>query len=128
MPIRTLLFAALLTAAQACAQTGPATPFADQLAAMYPEVDALYLDLHQHPELSMREQETAAKLADRLKALGYEVTSGVGKMGVVACCATVTARRSCYALTWTRCRWKKRPVCRTPARSPPATMPAQPSR
>ena len=33
--------------------------------------DALYVDLHQHPELSLQEKETAAKLASRLKALGY---------------------------------------------------------
>jgi hippurate hydrolase len=45
---------------------------------------AFYVDLHQHPELSSHEIETAAKLAARLKAAGYEVTEHVGGTGVVA--------------------------------------------
>ena len=56
----------------------------EQVNALYPEVEALYLDLHQHPELAFHEQQTAAKLADRLRALGYEVTTNVGKTGIVA--------------------------------------------
>jgi hippurate hydrolase len=52
--------------------------------AIYPELDALYLDLHQNPELSGHEEKTAAKLADRLRRLGYEVTTGVGGHGIVA--------------------------------------------
>lgn len=40
-------------------------------------------DIHQHPELGNREFETAAKVAAHLKALGIEVKTGVGKMGVV---------------------------------------------
>src|SRR5712692_8912279 len=53
------------------------------LDALYPELDAFYLDLHQSPELSGHEEKTAAKLADRLRRLGYEVTTGVGGTGVV---------------------------------------------
>ncbi|HYR55420.1 MAG TPA: amidohydrolase, partial [Myxococcaceae bacterium] len=53
------------------------------LDAIYPQLDALYLDLHQAPELSGRETKTAAKLAERLRPLGYEVTTGVGGAGVV---------------------------------------------
>ena len=83
--IKVWLFAFLLVAAEACAQTSSATvPSANQVAAIYPKVDALYLDLHQHPELSMHEEQTAAKLTNMLKALGYEVTTGVGKTGIVA--------------------------------------------
>ena len=37
---------------------------------LYPEVEKLYLDLHQNPELSLQEEKTAAKLAARLRALG----------------------------------------------------------
>lgn len=44
----------------------------------------LYLDLHQHPELSSQETQTAAKLAERLRGLGYEVADHVGGTGVVA--------------------------------------------
>ena len=44
----------------------------------------LYLDLHQNPELSSHEVQTAAKLAGRLRDLGYAVTEHVGGTGVVA--------------------------------------------
>lgn len=50
---------------------------------IYPKLDALYLELHRNPELSMKEQKTAARLAAELKASGYEVTTGVGGTGVV---------------------------------------------
>jgi amidohydrolase len=50
---------------------------------IYPQLDALYLDLHQHPELSMKEQRTSARMGDELRKLGYEVTTGVGGTGVV---------------------------------------------
>ena len=50
----------------------------------YPEAHALYLDLHQHPELSSQESHTAAKLASRLRALGFEVTEHFGGTGIVA--------------------------------------------
>src|SRR5207244_9739828 len=52
--------------------------------AVYPEAHALYLDLHQNPELSGHEAQTAAKLAARLRALGYDVTEHVGGTGIVA--------------------------------------------
>lgn len=39
--------------------------------------------LHQHPELSNREYNTAAYVAARLKKLGLDVQTGVGKTGVV---------------------------------------------
>ncbi len=74
-------------AAGAAAQTKPVAwtaPSAEQVNAIYPEVEALYLDLHRNPELSLHEQQTSAKLAERMRALGYEVTTGVGGTGVVA--------------------------------------------
>jgi amidohydrolase len=52
--------------------------------AAYPAAHELYLDLHQNPELSSHETQTAAKIAARLRNLGYEVTEGVGGTGVVA--------------------------------------------
>jgi hippurate hydrolase len=55
----------------------------DGLDAIYPQLDALYLDLHQAPELAMHEEKTSARLAAELKKLGYEVTTGVGGTGVV---------------------------------------------
>ena len=45
--------------------------------------EALYRDLHQHPELSHQEHRTAGIVADQLREWGYEVLSGVGGTGVV---------------------------------------------
>ena len=47
------------------------------------QLQPLYEDLHAHPELSFQETATAAKMAERLKALGFVVTTGVGRTGVV---------------------------------------------
>ncbi len=47
------------------------------------ELEPIYQDLHAHPELSFQETATAAKLAERLRGLGFEVTTGVGRTGVV---------------------------------------------
>lgn len=43
----------------------------------------LYRDLHQHPELSLREKETSARMAKELQDLGIKVTQNVGGFGVV---------------------------------------------
>ncbi|MGA9738300.1 MAG: amidohydrolase [Candidatus Sulfotelmatobacter sp.] len=51
---------------------------------VYPNAFAFYVELHQNPELSGHETQTAAKLAGRLRDLGYEVTEHVGGTGVVA--------------------------------------------
>src|SRR6059058_4717254 len=50
---------------------------------LYPHLDSLYIDLHKNPELSSHEEKTAVKMADELRKLGYEVTTGVGGTGVV---------------------------------------------
>jgi len=55
-----------------------------EVEAVYPAAHAFYIDLHQSPELSSHETRTAAKLAARLRDLGYTVTEGVGGTGVVA--------------------------------------------
>ena len=47
-------------------------------------LEELFTWLHQNPDLSFLEQKTAARLASELEALGYEVTTGVGRTGVVA--------------------------------------------
>ena len=54
------------------------------LDAQYSHIEALYKDIHSHPELGFQETRTAAKLAQEMRALGYEVTEGVGKTGIVA--------------------------------------------
>jgi amidohydrolase len=71
--------------ASACAQGATSKPGASkEVEAVYPEAYALYLDLHQNPELSSHEVQTAAKLASRLRGLGYDVTEHVGGTGIVA--------------------------------------------
>jgi hippurate hydrolase len=75
-----LLISASLSAS-AFAQTPASVKEVD---AVYPAAHALYLDLHQHPELSSHETQTASKLAGKLRDLGYEVTEHVGGTGIVA--------------------------------------------
>src|ERR1700730_16418800 len=53
------------------------------VSAIYPDLEKLYIDLHQTPELSRQEFKSSAKLAERFRRLGYEVTEKVGGTGVV---------------------------------------------
>lgn len=75
-----LLPFALLTAS--CLAQNPTV--SREVEGVYADAHALYVDLHQNPELSFHETQTAAKLAQRLRGLGYEVTEHVGGTGVVA--------------------------------------------
>jgi amidohydrolase len=50
----------------------------------YPKLDALYKDIHAHPEIAFQEVKTASKLAAEMRALGFDVTEKVGKTGLVA--------------------------------------------
>ena len=81
------LAAAFMVASWPC---GPALLAADVAALLkplvereYPSLATFYQYSHSHPELSFREEKTAAKLAGELKGLGIEVTTGVGGHGVV---------------------------------------------
>lgn len=47
------------------------------------DLNPLYIDLHQNPELSYMEFNTAKKMAVKLRELGFDVTEGVGGNGVV---------------------------------------------
>jgi amidohydrolase len=49
----------------------------------YPKLDALYKDIHAHPEIAFQEVKTAAKLAAEMRSIGFEVTENVGKTGLV---------------------------------------------
>lgn len=51
---------------------------------LLPELEAIYKDLHQNPELSMQEVRTARIASDYVEQFGYEVTREVGVTGVVA--------------------------------------------
>ncbi|HKO51609.1 MAG TPA: M20/M25/M40 family metallo-hydrolase [Polyangiaceae bacterium] len=59
------------------------TALASQAGTLLPELEAVYKDLHQRPELSMHEVRTAKIAADWIQRYGYEVSRGVGKTGVV---------------------------------------------
>src|SRR5689334_6454279 len=58
-------------------------PALAHLPSLLPELEALYTDVHAHPELSMQETRTAESAAERLRAAGYDVTTAIGKTGVV---------------------------------------------
>ncbi len=60
------------------------TAIAASIEADYPKLDALYKDIHAHPEIAFQEVKTAAKLAAEMRALGFDVTEKVGKTGLVA--------------------------------------------
>jgi metal-dependent amidase/aminoacylase/carboxypeptidase family protein len=82
------------------------------------DLEALYKDIHSHPELSLQEKRTAGLAAQRLKAAGFEVTDGVGQTGVVGLLTngdgpTVMLRADMDALPV-----KEDTCCRTPARLP----------
>ncbi|HET7313044.1 M20 family metallopeptidase [Salinisphaera sp.] len=64
-------------------QTHPSDPVWAKLDELLPELEQLYTDIHAHPELSMQETRTADAVAGQLRTAGYEVTTGVGKTGVV---------------------------------------------
>ncbi|MFD9903345.1 amidohydrolase [Streptomyces sp. NPDC059063] len=67
------------------------------------DLTALYRDLHAHPERAFEEHRTAREIARHAEAYGYDVTTGVGRTGVVAVLAhgegpTVLLRADCDAL------------------------------
>jgi amidohydrolase len=67
-------------AAAAAASSAALAP----LDSIYPDLEALYRDLHASPELSLQEEKTSGKMAERFRGLGYDVTEKVGGFGVVA--------------------------------------------
>ena len=77
---------ALTVVFEASAQTPP--PLSAQadalLAAVQPELIEWRRHLHQHPELSNREVETAKYVAERLRSFGLEPRTGIARHGVVA--------------------------------------------
>jgi hippurate hydrolase len=81
--MKTLMLTAALAAALTAAPAH-ADALSDAVAKDMPSLLALYRDLHAKPELSMQEVKTSAKLAAEAKKLGFQVTTGVGKTGVVA--------------------------------------------
>lgn len=58
--------------------------FHQEAQAAFDQLVAWRRDFHQHPELGFHETRTAGIVADHLRGLGLEVSTGIGKTGVVA--------------------------------------------
>src|SRR4030095_3769589 len=70
--------------AQASPAANPLAADVDRLSAkLNPQVVAWRRDFHKNPELGNRETRTSKIIADELKKLGFEVTTGVASTGVV---------------------------------------------
>src|SRR6516162_5892351 len=65
------------------ARSTSSNPALRNLDGLLPRLEALYKDVHSHPELSMQETRTAGLSAVWLNGGGYAVTAGIGKTGVV---------------------------------------------
>ncbi|NOX69583.1 MAG: amidohydrolase [Gammaproteobacteria bacterium] len=74
--IATLAFSCSVNA-QSTMQASVADDYEGHLAALFDH-------FHRNPELSLAEHQTAARMADELRAAGFDVTEGVGGTGVVA--------------------------------------------
>jgi amidohydrolase len=72
----------LLTLAPSYAQP-PDVLIAEAAAALEPKLVEIRRDLHMHPELSNQERRTSQLVAERLKALGLEVKTGYGVVGLL---------------------------------------------
>jgi amidohydrolase len=85
MPRLSLLLSALLLASPALAAAPAERPEVTAAAArLQAQVVEWRRDFHQHPELSNREERTAAKVAERLRAMGLKPKTGIAHHGVVA--------------------------------------------
>ena len=86
--LNSLLRGALLTALSLAtlprlASSAPSSAVQDLVDKDYPSLESLYKDLHLHPELSLQEEKTSARLAAELRSAGFEVTEKFGGTGVV---------------------------------------------
>jgi len=84
MKLRILLACLLFAPSLLHAAGTPLSELVTQrVSADYPALLAFYTDLHLHPELSLMEEKTSAKVAAALRAAGFEVTEKFGGYGVV---------------------------------------------
>ena len=70
----------LMVAGQSLAQT----PLRDAIEGDFDYLQTLYTHLHENPELSFEEVQTAKRIAKELRSLGFKVTTGIGGTGLVA--------------------------------------------
>ena len=79
-----LVFSQAAMSAQTAPPGNPLASDVERLSAeLNPQVVAWRRDFHKNPELGNREVRTSKIIADELRKLGYEVTTGVAKTGVV---------------------------------------------
>lgn len=78
---RKMMMAMLLAA---CATPSAAQDLSAQVRADMPSLMELYREMHANPELSYMEVQSAARLANEARRLGFDVTTDVGGHGVVA--------------------------------------------
>ncbi len=81
--LRSTLIALALATTSLLAQD-PLTRIEKETARVTPAIVDIRHQIHQNPELSNREEKTAALVADYLRKLGLEVRTGVAKHGVIA--------------------------------------------
>ena len=82
--MRLITFVVLAFMVQTAPSGNPLASDVERLAAeLNPQVVAWRRDFHKNPELGNREVRTSKIIADELRKLGYEVTTGVAKTGVV---------------------------------------------
>jgi hippurate hydrolase len=84
-PLGPALLAAICLLAPQGLRSAPGDSGAAQarIDAEYPSLETLYRDLHAHPELSLMEERTSARIALELRSAGFEVTEKFGGTGVV---------------------------------------------
>ncbi|MEM6841261.1 MAG: amidohydrolase [Bacteroidota bacterium] len=72
------LFILLLVSSSLTAQPSADAEIQEFIGKQYPSLDTLYKYLHQHPELSSQEEQTARLIANELSSLGFEVQEKLG--------------------------------------------------
>jgi hippurate hydrolase len=90
---------------------------AGDVGAVLADAEALYKDVHRHPELSMHEERTAGLAADRLEAAGFDVTTGVGGTGVVGVLSNGAGATVMLRADMVPCRCRSSPAWTTRAPS-----------
>src|SRR5262245_21416793 len=79
-----LTFVALSVVSISLAAQDPLARVDQEVSKVTPALTEIRHHLHQNPELSNREEKTAALIADYLRKLGLEVRTGIARHGVVA--------------------------------------------
>jgi amidohydrolase len=80
--INVLFVAVLLASGVAHAQTPAMKKVTESITAEQANLEQLYRYLHEHPELSLQEDKTSARVAQELKQQGFEVTEKIGGYGL----------------------------------------------